>query len=239
MLDAIDTCAAGLRAGAGAFTRRNLFFAVRRARAGDLDEGRFEVALRRRLSVAPLPGLLPTRCEWTPRRLTREWDAYFPKAVLLVDRPAILDLFVASGAMPNARLAVVCLDGSPKPVVQWLRRGYRAGRRAPVLYLHDASTVAYPFSFEPLAAFVQQGGDEPVAYRDLGLPPLGASTRRFTSSDDPSLPASEVLFDLEAVPPATLISYVMRRVLKAVPGDPNMLPLARDRAGQSQEQARS
>jgi len=41
------------------------------------------------------------------------------------------------------------------------------------------------------------------------------------------------------VPPAALVSHVMRRVLKIVPGDPNMLPLARDGAGHGQEQART
>ena len=235
MLDEIDTCAHAIREGIPAFTRRNLLFAVRRARGENIVEESFDAALCERLRRGPLPGLLPSPCRWIPRRLTREWDAYFPKAVLLVDRPAILDLFIASGAMPNARLAVICIDGSLAPVVEWLRRGYRAGRRAPVLYLHDAATVAYPFAFEPLATLVRHGSDEPLLYSDLGLPPMGVPARRFA---DESLPEGDVLFDLEAVPPATLVSHVMRRVLRAVPGDPNMLPLTRKDAGQGQEQAR-
>jgi hypothetical protein len=236
MLDKIDGCAAALRETVPAFTRRNLFFAVRRAQGGDTEEKRFETSLRDRLRRGALPGLLPSPCHWTPRRLAREWAAYFPKAVLLVDRPAVLDLFVASGVMPAARLAVVCIDGSPAPVVAWLRKGYRAGRRAPVLYLHDAATVAYPFAFEPLASLIRHGHAGPLPYRDLGLPPLGAPARRFApeSSSDP-----EVFLDLEAVPPAALVSFVVRRAQRAIPDDPNMLPLARDRVGQEQEQART
>lgn len=236
MLEAIDACAHDLRAGMPAFTRRNLLFAVRRALGEAVPKERFDAAMRRRLARGPLPGLLPSPCQWRPPRLTREWDAYFPKAVLLVDRPAILDLFVASGAMPNAKLAVACVDGSPAPVIAWLRRGFRAGRRAPIFYLHDAATVIYPFSCEPFATLVRHASGERLIYRDLGLPPLGAPAKRFA---DASLPVGEPLLDLEAVPPAALVSYVMRRVLRAVPGDPNMLPLARDGAGRGEEQARS
>lgn len=236
MPDAIDRCAAAIRQTFPAFTRRNLFFAVRRACGQDIAESQFEASLRARLRRGPLPGLLPSPCGWTARPLAREWDAYFPKAIVLVDRPAVLDLFVASGVMPAARLAVVCIDGSPAPVVAWLRRGFRAGRRAPVLYLHDAATIAYPFAFEPLASLVLDGGDEPLPYRDLGLPPLGAPWRRYVAG---SLPDGEVLFNLEAVPPAALVSFVSRRAQRMVPGDPNMLPLARDRASQDKEQART
>jgi hypothetical protein len=127
--------------------------------------------------------------------------------VLLVDRPAILDLFVASGAIANIRLAVVCTDGSPAPVIAWLRPGYRAGRRAPVLYLHDAATVIYPFNFEPLTTLIRYGRDEPLPYHDLGLSPLGCQARGFAET----LPPDELLFDLEAVPPAALVSHVTPR----------------------------
>jgi hypothetical protein len=238
MLDRIDGCAAALRDTIPAFTRRNLFFAVRRAQGGGIEEKRFEASLRQRLRRGPIPGLLPSPCEWTSRRLTREWAAYFPKAVLLVDRPAVLDLFVASGVMPAARLALVCIDGSPASVVAWLRKGYRAGRRAPVLYLHDAATVAYPFAFEPLRSLVRYGHGGPLPYHDLGLPPLGAPARRFAAESSSD---AELVLDLEAVPPAVLVSFVVRRAHRAVPGDPNMLPLARDRTDQdqNQEQART
>jgi len=232
MHDAIDACAAALRATIPWFTRRNLFFGVRRAAGQPVAERDFEAALRKRLRRGPIAGLIPSPCSWARRRLTREWDAYFPKAVLLVDKPAIVDLFVGSTAMPNARLAVVCIDGSPAPVVAWLRRGYRAGRRAPVLYLHDAATVAYPFAYEPLASLVDAARGERIAYRDLGLPPLGAPGARFDSAE---LPGDQPVFDLEEVPPAELVSYVMRRALRVVPGDPNMLPLARDGAGSGLE----
>jgi hypothetical protein len=235
MLDAIDRCARALRADAPAFTRRNLLYAVRRACSNDVAEEVFDSALRERLARGAIQGLLRSPCSWTPRRLPREWDAYFPKAVLLIDRPAILDLFVASGALATARLAVVCIDGSPAPIAAWLRRGFRAGRRAPVLYLHDAATVAYPFTFEPLATAVRHG-TEPVAFRDLGLPPNGLPSRRF---HDRSLPARELVFDLEAIPPAALVAYAVRCARRAVPGDPNMLPLARDLAAGGQERARS
>src|ERR1700721_2662640 len=56
---------------------------------------------------------------------------------------------------------------------------------------------------------------EPLEYRDLGLPPMGAPAWRLAGA---SLPDDEVLFDLEALPPAALVSYVMRHVLRAVPG---------------------
>lgn len=235
MHDAIDWSARALRAGFPAFTRGNLLHAVRRAHRGDLAEDFFDEALRERLSRGPIPGLLPSPCSWTPRRLPREWDAYFPRAVLLVDRAAVLDLFVASGALATARLAVVCIDGSPSPAVAWLRRGFRAGRRAPVLYLHDAATVAYPFAFEPLATAVRHG-TEPVQFCDLGLPPTGTPARRF--HDEP-LPTRRIVVELEAIAPAALVAYAVRRALRAVPGDPNMAPLARDLAAGRQERSRS
>jgi len=221
---AIDDCARALRAEAPAFTRRNLLHAVRRTLGAPVTEAELDAALRKRLANGPLPGLLPARVRWRPRRLTREWDAYFPRAVLLVDRPAILDLFVACGAIAASRLAVVCLDGSPSTVVEWLRRGFEAGRRVPFVFLHDAASVVYPFTREPLATLVEHRGRVPLVYRDLGLPPLGASTRRF---DDPGLPADERIFELEALPPATLVRFATLAAQRLVPIDPNMLPLAR------------
>jgi hypothetical protein len=228
LAEAIDDCARALREEAPAFTRRNLLFAVRRAlgaqgtQASPLTEPDFDVALRRRLARSPLPGLLPARCRWQSRRLPREWDAYFPAAVVLVDRPAILDLFVASGVIARSRLAVVCVDGTPSTVIAWLRRGFRAGRRAPVVYLHDAATVIYPFMVEPLSTLVRYRGDGPLAYRDLGLPPLGATVDLFDAATE--LGDTPIL-DLEALPPAALVRYAARSALRLIPGDPNMAPL--------------
>lgn len=217
----IDVTAEGLRAEAPAFTRRNLFHAVRRAHDPALDEAAFDVALRKRLARGPLPGLLPARSPWRPRSLPRGLHTCFPEAVILVDRPAILDLFVACGAIASARLAVVCIDGSPAPVVAWLVNGFRAGRRAPVLYVHDAATVVFPFTIEPLATLVGLPDHGPPAYADLGLPPLGAAARRF---GDPALPPDEILLDLEAIPPATLVRSCVESARRLIPGDPNLLP---------------
>ncbi|MGH7296862.1 MAG: hypothetical protein ACRELB_18125, partial [Polyangiaceae bacterium] len=126
MPDLLDACARDLLVGATAFTRRNLLHAARRASSGKLDDDAFDLALRERLRRGPLRGLLPPRCRWRARPLPPEWDAYFPRVILLVDRPAIVDLFVASGALAPARMAAVCIDGSPGHVVAWLRRGVRA-----------------------------------------------------------------------------------------------------------------
>jgi hypothetical protein len=134
--------------------------------------------------------------------MAREVD--FPEAVLLVDRPAIVELFVPSKAVASGRLAVVCIDGSPSSTVDWIRRGIRGGCRAPVLYVHDAATVIYPFAVEPIASMLEHGGAESLVYVDLGLPPLGATARRF---GDPSLPRDAVLRELAAIPAATLVRY--------------------------------
>ena len=198
---------------APAFTRRNLLYAVRRELDAPVTEAEFDVALRRRLTRSSIPGLLPERCRWPSRRLTREWDAYFPAAILLVDHPAILDLFVASGILAAARLAVVCIDGTPSTVIAWLRRGFRAGLDAPIAYLHDAATVIYPFLFEPLATRMRFSCDKPVSYVDLGCSPRGTGAVRF---GDPSLPEGESILDLEAVPPAALVRYAA--TLRARPG---------------------
>ncbi len=208
MRSLIDDAAEALRRGAPAFTKQNLFHAARRARGEAMTEARFEAALRRRLARGKLPGLLPSSRR-RARPLAKGWDASFPEAVLLVDRPAILDVLVASGALAPARIAVVALDGTPAPVVAWLKRSFEEGHTAPVLFLHDAATVVYPFSIEPLATLVRSSRGGPVAYSDIGLPPLGATARRF---GDPSLPDAEPILDLEAIPPATLARYVVSRL---------------------------
>jgi hypothetical protein len=206
----IDAAADQLRASAAVFTRRNLFHAVRRASGGAMTEAEFEAALRRRLARAALPGLLPAAPARRARahESSRDRDTRFPEAILVVDRTAILDLFVSSGVTDAARIAVVCVDGTPPRVVARLVRQIRAGRRAPVLYLHDAATVIYPFTVEPLATILEHRGAEPLEYADLGLPPLGATARRF---DDPSLARDEPILELEAIPPATLLRYCAKR----------------------------
>ena len=229
MLDAIDAAARALRAEGGCFTARNLYWALRRAGhdPGSLD------ALRRgplaaRLERGPLGGLLGDE-RWDGAPLAREYEAYFPQAVLLVDRPGVLGLFVASGALSTAKLAVVCLDGSPRHVVRWLARGFRAGHRAPVGFLHDSATVVYPFLVEPLASLVNAVGDaERLRYRDLGLPPRGLRAGRFPFSEE--LGADEPVVELEALPPRALVAYATRAMLAMVPGDPRMAPIRRARA---------
>ncbi len=221
MRDLIDTCAEALRATSPAFTRRNLLHAVRRAAGHDVREAVFDAALRARPKRHVVPGLLPERCVWTPPRLLREWDAYFPAAIVLVDRRPILDLFIASGVLWQRRLVAVALDGTLAPVVSWLKWGIRAGQRAPIVYLHDAATVVYPFAFEPLAtlAKVLRG---PMPFRDLGLPPQG---RPAAALADPSLPCREMIAELEALPPALLVRYGASEAPRGLPGDPKMLPL--------------
>ena len=236
MHDAIERCAAVLREDIGVFTRGNLRHAVRRALGREVEAAELEAALQAREPRGVLPGLLPATCRWRPRALAREWRAYFPKAVLVVDRRPVLDLFVASGVIASSRVAVVCLDGTPASVVAWLRNGFRCGRRVPVGYLHDAATVVYPFEIEPIASLVQHASAEPVAYRDLGLPPLGIPARRFRA---PSLPAGETILELEALPPAALVRYGVRAAARLAPGDPNMLPLRPAGDGERREEARS
>ena len=96
-----------------------------------------------------------------------EQRAYYPAAIILVDRPEVVDLFAASGALIQARVAVVDARGYPRHVLRWLVTGARAGHRAPVGYLHDEATVLYPFLFEPLATFVARDPAHP--FRDLGF----------------------------------------------------------------------
>jgi hypothetical protein len=226
MLDLIDRAADGLRRGCPAFTRPNLFYAARRLHRGALARDVFDEALDERLRQGGLQGLLPRRVRFVPPPLPKEWDAYFPAAIVLVDRPAILDLFVASGLIARAQLAVVTALGAPEPVIAWLERGFTNGRRAPVVYLHDAATVLYPFLLEPLATLVRHRGTDSIVYRDLGLPPLGATAARFdhdSFQDEPS-----PILDLEAVPPAVLVRYAAEAALALIPDDPNMLPLTRE-----------
>jgi len=232
MRKVIDRCARELVAHFPAFTRRNLLYAVRRSLGGKLTDADFDRALAARLTTGALEGLLPERCDWRLRRLTREWDAYFPAAIVLVDRASVLDLFIASGAIASGRLAVVSLEGDPPAIVAWLKRGFRAKRRAPVVYLHDARTVVHSFAFEPLATLAKFS-DEPIAYRDLGLPPLGLNAQDFPNAE---LPHDETIFALEALPAAALVAHAAREALRLVPGDPNMLPLARGYARQRREE---
>ena len=205
MAGLIDRGAEALRAGAPLFTRGNLFHACLRA-GGDtaLTEAKFTAALRRRLACGPQPGLLGQgrRAPSSARRL--EASGGFPLAVILVDRRPLVDLLAGRDALAPTPIAVVCVDGTPAPVVEWLKRGFRGGRRAPVLYLHDAATVLYPFTLEPLATALREGAAGPAAYADLGLPPLGATPRRF---GDPTLPVGELVFKVEAIPPATLLRF--------------------------------
>ena len=143
-------------------------------------------------------------------------------AVLLVDRPAILALFLESGALAAPdRLAVVCIDGTPASVVDWLKRAFAAGRRAPVLYVHDAATVIYPFTLEPLATLLSRKDAGSIAYTDLGLPPLGATADvklrqlidAFVHTILDELHGTALFLELEALSPATLIRYCTTRAL--------------------------
>lgn len=151
----------------------------------------------------------------------REWDACFPAAVLLVDSPRILDAIVATGVVVQARIAVLCVDGSPTHVVSWLRRGFRLGHRAPVGYLHDASTVLYPFFLEPLATLVaaQKGG--PIAYRDLGIGP-GRPLRDPLRMAGSRAARARRLAD---VPATSLAAYAAHELLRMVPPDPLLVPM--------------
>jgi hypothetical protein len=223
----IDRAAARLRATNRAFTRRNLFHAVRRA-GGDCaaPETTFEAfvggALAKRLRAGDIDGLLPS-----PKRPSRdrrswrsEWDAYFPAAVLMVDSHEVRDLFIASGVLVHARLAVITTDGSPEQVVAWLQRGLRAGYRAPFGYLHEASTVIYPYLLEPFATVldVHQGEAAPVV--ELGLPPDGLPMRAFGAA------GAQRVLELEAVEPSILIAWAVRQLVALQPRDEWLRPLS-------------
>jgi hypothetical protein len=210
----VDDAAAELRASSRAFTRRNLAYAVARRGGTDRD-------IARRLRAGAVAGLLEPHRPAPARRLPQEWAAYFPAAILVVDRPAIVDLFAASGALIQARLAVVCFDGTPATVTRWLCRGLRAGFRAPVGYLHDAATIAYPFAFEPLRTLVAVGA--PIEFVDLGLPPGGLPASQLPFC--PALPSPVV--DLEEPPPAAIVAYAARRLGALLPRDPWLVPQVR------------
>ncbi len=225
----IDQAALGLLAESRAFTRRNLYYAVRRATLAEgtpypLSCEEFcEGPLSARLRSGPVPGLLPPTFPAPRRRLPPEWDAYFPAAILLLDKPALVGLVAASSALVQARVAPIALDGTPAHVVRWLRRGYESGQRAPIAYVHDATTLCYPFLCEPLATLVEVNRDEPLPYKDVGLPPSGrpASAFPFTSG----LSQQEQIVELEQLPPAAFVAYAVRSALRLVLPDPLLAPL--------------
>lgn len=231
--DVVEAAAAALRADNRAFTSRNLFYAVRRTaeRSRRSFEMEFESfrsdLLAPRLNAGPLPGLLPEVPDLDQgARLPREWDAYFPACILVVDRAELVPLFAASGVVVQARMAVVTLDERPRHVVSWLRRGLRAGHRAPIGYLHDAATVVYPFASEPLATWARlrerREGEAP--FRDLGLPPQGLTFERFELDGGP-------LLELEEPSPHAVIAYAARATLAMLAPDPMLFPLATSRTG--------
>ena len=144
----------------------------------------------------------------------REQRAYYPAGILLVDRREIVDLFAQSGALIQARVAVVDVSGHPRDVVRWLVTGARAGHSAPIGYLHDASTVLYPFSFEPLRTLAERGD---VRFRDLGFRP-GRGFR------DPV--QKKRVMSLGDATPSALVSYAVRGVLAMLDGDAMLAPRA-------------
>lgn len=231
----LEKAAAALRACSRAYTRRNLHHAwLRLSPDADRSFAAFEEGvLARRLARGPLDGLLARAVRWDGRRLGREWDAYFPRSILLVDSPDVLGLFIASGVITTARMSVVCIDGSPGNVVDWLRRGFRAGHRAPIGYLHDSATAFYPFAIEPLASIVLATRNEPIDYVDLGLPFGGALARRFPlvreawTGELSGARKSARVTELEELPPCALLAYATRRLMARVAGDPMMAPLVR------------
>jgi len=223
----VESLAAELRATSRAFTGGNVYHALMRARpelGPRWSQQRFERALERLVDRRPIAGLLPMRAAARTGRwpvAPREWDAYFPAAILVVDRPAIVDLFAASGVIVQSRIAVICVDGTPRHVVRWLQRAVRRGHRAPVGYLHDQDTVLYPFLFEPLATLIERSRRAPVAYRDLGIgpgrrlrDPLGYAGGRAAKARR-----------LEEVPPSCLVAYAVQEVLRMAPGDPMLAPI--------------
>jgi hypothetical protein len=222
----IDRAADSLRASSRAFTSKNLHHEALRLKPEGNAPWTFEVfrdgPLARRLLTGPIAGLLPPPCQ-TPdrRRLPREWFAYFPAAILLVDRREIVDLFAASGILVQGRIAVVCVDGSPEPIVHWLRAGFRRGYRAPVGYLHDANTVLYPFLCEPLATLVASS-DEQLPYRDLGIGPVTLLRDPLGIASSYERTASE----LEELPPCSLVAYAARRLLRMIAPDSLLAPRA-------------
>jgi hypothetical protein len=227
----IDAAAAELLLTSRAFTQGNLYHAVRRLRPALGTDGAverfFDIALARRLRHGPLTGLLPAVSARRGARVAqsslslRERSAYFPAAILLVDRPEIVDLFAASGVLVQARVAVVCIDGSPPTVVSWLCHAARRGHRAPVGYLHDARTVLYPFLFEPFATIVESLRGRPLAYRDLGIGP-GLPVRDPLHIADAYAAGAQ---NLEELPPSSLVAYAAQQLLEMVAPDTLLLPM--------------
>ncbi len=126
--------------------------------------------------------------------------------MLLVDRPPIRDLLAKADAIASGGFAVICADGTPRPLVTRLKQEIPAGRRVAVLYLHDARTILYPFSLEPIATLLRESREgERLAYLDVGLPPLGASRERFGDSTLPDKP----IFELAAIPVPALVRYCL------------------------------
>lgn len=222
----LDAAASDLRRCARAFTRRNLYHAWLRTSNERVSFESFERnVLAERLGETPIPGLLPLSARWDGGALGREWAAYFPRSIVIVDALPVLDLFIASGVMTTARMAVVCIDGSPAHVVDWLRRGFRAGHRAPIGYLHDAATAFYPFAAEPLASLVAVAR-EPIDFVDLGLPVRGALARKFPLVREAwPEPGHARVTELEALPPCAMLAWAARQMMGRVPGDPEMAPL--------------
>lgn len=229
--DLIDRAADQLRASSAAFTGRNLFHAARRLGARPRDFAAFVAGpLARRLRRGPVEGLLAPRPSARSSRLSREHASYFPAAILIVDRPELVDLFAASGVLVQARLAVVSIDGTPSTVVRWLARGMRAGFRAPVGYLHDSTTVFYPFAIEPLRTLVEAVGPRgAIDFVDLGLPPAGLAAGELPFCP----PMTEPITDLEAPPPSAIVAYAARRLAMLLPRDEWLLPLRPRRSRRS------
>jgi hypothetical protein len=114
-------------------------------------------------------------------------------------------------------LVVVDLTAAASAEIKRVARSLR--ETPPVFYLHDAATVLFPFTFEPVATLVEQHDEKaqgPFPFRDLGLPPLGASARRF---GDPSL-GDEPILKLSEIPDAALVRYVSRALESAVAVEP-------------------
>jgi len=144
----------------------------------------------------------------------REARAYFPAGILLVDGPELVERFAASGALVQARIAVVDIHGQPRELVRWLVDGVRSGHRAPIGYLHDPTTVVYPFAFEPLASLARSTAS--LAFRDLGIGPGGALRDPFTRKR---------VRKLAAMSPAGLAAYAAQEVLSMISGDSMLAPL--------------
>ena len=114
------------------------------------------------------------------RRLPREWDAYFPGGDPAGRSPrACVDLFVASGVLVQARLAVVCVDGTP---AHGRARGCGAGcapataRRSATCTTRRRCSIRSPSSRSRTLVGVL-GAASRSPFVDLGLPPGGLRAR--------------------------------------------------------------